>query len=504
MVPRCDPVEKREDRQRSMSEDVLNPLETILRLCAAAAPEPWYPRLYAKQGGVDPQALGHCLEELALDGLLRKVPGTPETGPGVSLTRDGERVLLDPEALRRLRAGQPVSPGDRGAIIRQALRGRLPPRVTVLLVVANVLVFAAGYYAAGQLGAGNDFLRGIPVTAVVARLLEKSGALSARHVIDGQWWRLLTSGFVHVGCMHLLMNMACLFLAGRFIEQMWGHVRYLVIYLVALLGGSCLGVVHHVGLNAGASGAVCGLLAAEAVWFLFNRRYLPRALLRQARNNTIVNFVLLVFISSFENVSGWGHFGGAAAGALAALLLHLHRFGPPGWRWLAFLGFVPLGWYGQYAIERARLTDKHWQEVEKQWQEAEDRRFVDRFRRPILESMRKARTVYADEAEPLLEMHPTRRDPAKVDAVLSVLAEQQRELNALAEQLGRAGPYGSPDAEEARQLSREYVLSGVEWFVVAEHVLRLGDKRTDKDREALRQQEEIVQDMRKKWSSLFE
>jgi rhomboid protease GluP len=480
-----------------MSESVLNPLESILRMCAAAAPEPWYPRLYAKQTGVDPQALSQCLEWLWLEGLLQKSAGTNETGPAITLTREGERLLLDPAALERLRAGQPLSSGDRGAVIRQALRGRSRPRITVLLVLLNVLVFAGGWYAARQMGADNDFLRGIPVTVQVGKLLEKSGAISAREVIDGQWWRLLTAGFVHIGFMHLLMNMACLYLIGRFIEQRWGHVRYLVIYLVGVLGGSCLGVVHHVGLNAGASGAVCGLLGSEAVWFLFNRKYLPRALLRQAWTTLLINLVLLVFISSFESVSGWGHFGGAVAGALAALLMHLQRFGPPIWRWLALAGFVPLGWYGYHAIEQARATDPKWQAVE-------DEQFFDRYALSVHKAIEKARKVYSEEVVPLLDTHPTRRDPSKVETVLSVLAKEREKLNALAERLAIAGPYGSSEAESARQTGRDYVLSAVELLARAENVLRLGDKRTDKEKQALREQQEKLQDLRKQWNELFQ
>jgi membrane associated rhomboid family serine protease len=475
-----------------MSEAVLNPLESILRMCAAAAPEPWYPRLYARQSDVDPRTLGSCLEELWLQGLIEKTAGTNETGPAISLTREGERVLLDPAALGRLRAGQPLSSSDRGAIVRQALRGQPQPRITVLLVLLNVLVFAGGWYAARQVGADNDFLRGIPVTMPVGKLLEKSGAVSARHLIDGQWWRLLTSGFVHVGFMHLLMNMACLYLIGRFIEQRWGHVRYLVIYLTAVLGGSCLGVAHHVGLNAGASGAVCGLLGSEAVWFLFNRRYLPRALLRQAWTTLLINLVLLVFISSFESVSGWGHFGGAAAGAAAALLLHLQRFGPPGWRWLALVGFVPLTWYGYHVIEQARATDPHWQEVE-------DQQFQERFVRPIRDAMNRAAEIYDDEAAPLLERHPTRRDPAEVEAMLTLVAEQQHELNALAERLARVGLLYNPDTMVARQASEDYVAATAELFARVEHLLRQGDKRTDKDKRELQQQARRVVELREIW-----
>lgn len=479
-----------------MNEDGLHPFETIMRLCAAAAPEPWYPRLFTKQEGVDRQALGRCLEEMWLSGLIERTDGGPEKGPAITLTREGQRVLLDPEALRRLRAGEPLSSSDRAAVIRRALRGKMLPAITLVLLALNILVFVVGYSRAGKVGAENAFLQGAPVSPQLREVLDSSGALTPEHVIEGQWRRLLTAGFVHIGLLHLAMNMTCLFVGGRFIEQMWGHFRYLLIYLAGVLGGSCLGIAHNVTLLAGASGAICGLMAAEAVWFLFNRRYLPRSLLRQARTVFLVNFVLLIFISSFRNVSGWGHFGGAAAGALTAMLLQLHRFGPPIWRWLAILGFLPMIWYGHYALLRARLTNPTWQEVEKGY-------IKDHISPTIRRVTRKAREVYQEDVEPLLEMHPTRRDAAKVEAALPILGEQQRELSALAEQLDRAGPYVSRQAEEARQVGQDYVRSMAEWFAFAEHLLQLGDKRTDKDRHALRKHEETVEDLREQWEDLF-
>jgi rhomboid protease GluP len=478
--------------EHSMSEDGLHPFETILRLCAAAAPEPWYPRLFVNQEGVDPKALSHCLEELWISGLIERADGGPEKGPAISLTKEGQRVLLDPESLRRLRADEPLSSTDRAAVIRRLLRGQTRPYITRFLLALNILIFIAGYYSAGKVGAGNDFLRGGAV-----EVLSKSGALAPFDVVEGQWWRLLTAGFVHIGFLHLLMNMTSLHVAGGFIEQLWGHFRYLLIYLASLLGGCCLGIAHTPTLLAGASGGICGLLAAEGVWFLFNRRYLPRALLRQARTVFLVNLVLLIFISSFKNVSGWGHFGGAAAGALAAMLLHLQRFGPPLWRWLAIAGFIPMVWYGQYAIEQARLTNPAWQEVEGKHVRTVVYREVQRV-------TKKAYAVYREKIQPLLEKHPTRRDPAQVEAAMPTLAEQQQELNSVAEQLDHTGPYFLAEAEEARQVGRDYVAAVSEWFAKVERLLRLDEKRTDKDRQALRQQEENVKKMRREWSELFE
>jgi membrane associated rhomboid family serine protease len=462
-----------------MSEVGLHPLEMILRLCAAVAPEPWYPRLFANQEGVDRQALGQCLEELWLSGLIERADGGPEKGPAIHLTREGQRVLLDPEALERLRAGEPVSTSDRGAVIRGALRSRMRPIVTVALLLLNVLVFGWGYREARAKNLDNDFLSGAvkgPVTAEnlrkqqeVMRIQEKSGSLSPANLIDEQWWRLLTAGFVHFGFLHLLMNMFVLYSAGRFIEQMWGHVRYLVIYIAAVLGGCCLSVAHEAVQMAGASGAVCGLLAAEAVWFLFNRRYLPRTLLRRARTIFLVNLVLLIFISSFKNVSAWGHFGGAAAGAMTAMLLQLHRFGPPVWRWLAMIGFVPMVWYGHYTIEHARATDPKWQQIERDV-------IQEHFAKPVAEARADADKLYKETALPLLEKHPTRRDAPKVEKVLAELSQERDMLQTLDEALARFAPRIGPIAEKKLQRYRAWVAGRLTLIVSAEKTLRNGEK----------------------------
>jgi rhomboid protease GluP len=453
-----------------MSADGLHPLESILRMCAAAAPEPWYPRLFLKQGGVNPQALSYCLEELWLSGLIERADGGPEKGPAISLTREGQRVLLDPEALRRLRADEPLSPGDRAGVIRQVLRGRTRPYVTYFLLGLNVLIFLLGYYSASQVGAGPNFLQGAPATLPLLEVLNKSGAITPVHVVEGQWWRLLTAGFVHIGFLHVLMNMTSLVVIGRFIELMWGRLRYLVIYLVSVLGGCCLGIAYTPNaILAGASGAICGLLAAEAVWFLFNRRYLPRALRRRARTVFLVNLVLLIFISSFKNVSGWGHFGGGVAGALTAMLLQLHRFGPPVWRWLAIAGFVPLVWFGQLALSHARATDPRWQEIE--WSTLQLR-----FTKPFFTKVIEGKKNYRNSVLPLLEKHPTRREATEVETVLTELAQQRSELQALDDALTHFGPLFSPKSEQKKQWYRRQITIHSELIDSAEEALRTGSK----------------------------
>ena len=79
---------------------------------------------------------------------------------------------------------------------------------------------------------------------VLAQVYHPAGAVTALDVIRGDWWRLLTTCFVHAGILHILLNMYTLRAAGRFVEQTWGHARYLVIYLASGWAGSCVGLAY--------------------------------------------------------------------------------------------------------------------------------------------------------------------------------------------------------------------------------------------------------------------
>jgi membrane associated rhomboid family serine protease len=483
-----------------MNDAARNPLEALLRLCAAAAPEPWYPRAYARDTGVDLDRLGDGLEDLWLDGLIDKTRGSKEAGPGFVLTGAGQAVLDDPERLQRLREGLPVAAEDRGAAVRQALRRPPRPVLTRLLLAANLLVFGYGIYRACRLHTVAEFLKGFGARDPrVVHILHDSGALNGADVIHGEWWRLLTTAFVHVGLLHLLMNMYMLTVAGAYVEAMWGHLRYLVIYALGALGGSCLAVAHtpQAPLIAGASGALCGILAAEAVWVLLNARYLPPALARRGRFSILTTLVLLVFISLFPGVSGWGHLGGGVAGAAAALLLHGQRFGPPLLRWLALAALVPLPWLGFRAIERERPANKN-------WHQAELLEFEQTYLPQVSKTMRAAGRAYAVRVLPLLEQHPTRRDAGEVEGVLPELAGQTQRLTALAGRLAQAGPYYNATVEEARQAAREYVATSARLFELAERCLRAGEGWTPRDDEELQEQMRRWDERRRAWQQLVE
>ncbi len=344
-------------------------LEILLQMIAQAAPGSWYPRVYCEHTKVPLQAVNHYLELLHLDGLITRGSGDKTTGPGVILTPRGAQLLHDPQALERLRQGKAIDPTDRGGLIREDLGRPSQPVVTWVLIGLNVALFACGLFVAVRVKLTLAFLLGFlnpkPVPEV-GHILADSGAVWAEALMRGEWWRLLTSCFVHSGLVHLGLNTWALRILGTSAERMWGWWRFLAIYLLAGLGGSCLQMaLQPLVLLAGASGAICGLFSAEAIWILLNRKYLPRSFVRRWSGGYVRALLLLVFVSLAPQVSGLGHLGGALTGVIAALLLHWQRFGPSPWRWLGVVALVPLPWLGYAGIEYARRTNPVWIELER-------------------------------------------------------------------------------------------------------------------------------------------
>jgi membrane associated rhomboid family serine protease len=145
---------------------------------------------------------------------------------------------------------------------------------------------------------------------------------------DG-WYRLVTSGFLHFGIVHLGLNMYFLYVLGPQLEQALGRWKFLALYMASLLGGS-LGVIllDSGGISAGASGAVFGLLGAAAA-----------GMWRQGVNplTTGIGTLLLLnlFITfAFPGISIGGHVGGAVTGAICGAIMLAPRGQVPEWtRW---------------------------------------------------------------------------------------------------------------------------------------------------------------------------
>ena len=114
--------------------------------------------------------------------------------------------------------------------------------------------------------------RGVSAFAPPADVLIRWGADYGPMTTHGQWWRLLTSAFLHIGVTHLAVNMFALFIIGRFTERLFGNAGFLVLYLLGALAASLTSLsIHPMTVSAGASGAIFALYGG-LFGFLFVRR----------------------------------------------------------------------------------------------------------------------------------------------------------------------------------------------------------------------------------------
>jgi membrane associated rhomboid family serine protease len=129
---------------------------------------------------------------------------------------------------------------------------------------------------------------------------------------DDQVYRLLTSGFLHAGVMHVLFNMVALYFTGPALERGLGHVRFIWLYLVSLLGGSVLVylLTPVETPTLGASGAIFGVFGASFV--------LARKLEYDIRGIVALIVVNLVITFTLPGISWQGHVGGLVTGAAVA------------------------------------------------------------------------------------------------------------------------------------------------------------------------------------------
>ncbi|MEZ5077322.1 MAG: rhomboid family intramembrane serine protease [Solirubrobacterales bacterium] len=135
-------------------------------------------------------------------------------------------------------------------------------------------------------------------------------------VAEGEWYRLLTGGFLHAGIIHIGFNMLLLFLLGRMLEPALGTPRFLVLYFASLLAGAFGALLLSPdSLTVGASGAVFGLIAAG---FVIAR---GRGLDQLAAQLGFLIVLNLVFTFGAARISVGGHLGGLIGGGICALAI---------------------------------------------------------------------------------------------------------------------------------------------------------------------------------------
>ena len=180
--------------------------------------------------------------------------------------------------------------------------------ITSSMIILNLLVFIAMVSS------------GVSIMNPLTKDLMQFGALRYQEVMAGEYWRILTAGFIHIGIIHLIMNLFSLIITGSIVEAVIGRWRFLLLYLVTLIGGNINSLYwSHTGASAGASGAVFGLMGWMISQIILNKK--------DEGDGSRLAYIIIVLVFGgvtlvvglFNNSNNAAHLGGMAVGILMGL-----------------------------------------------------------------------------------------------------------------------------------------------------------------------------------------
>ena len=179
------------------------------------------------------------------------------------------------------------------------------PIITKILISICVIAFLS-MYAFGN--GSNDTLT-----------LLAFGANYKPLVLDGEYYRLITCIFLHIGIIHLICNMYSLYIVGTEVEKLFGRQKYLTIFIISGICGSIMSLAFdNNAISAGASGAIFGLLGALLYFGYYYRTYLGSNLKNSILEVIILNLIIGFSISGISNAA---HIGGLVGGILITMML---------------------------------------------------------------------------------------------------------------------------------------------------------------------------------------
>jgi len=181
------------------------------------------------------------------------------------------------------------------------------PVATMVILAVTVFIYL-GQVLTQSLFNGNDLL--FNLGGKINPLIEQ-----------GQIWRLITPVFLHASISHILLNMYALFVLGKALESSYGHSRFLLLYFISAFAGNVLSYIMTANASLGASTAIFGLIGAEAIFVIRNKRfYGTRYRSTIANIGMIIALNLVIGFLPGTSIDYWGHIGGLIGGCLFAYL----------------------------------------------------------------------------------------------------------------------------------------------------------------------------------------
>jgi rhomboid protease GluP len=205
----------------------------------------------------------------------------------------------DPEAVKALEFREGIQ-----RIARQ-------PYVTYAMIAINAAVFIL------------MAIKGVNIMEPANGALIQWGADFGPLTTHGQWWRLLTAAFVHIGIIHIAMNMVVLYMSGVLVERLFGNVGFAVLYLLAGIGGNVVSLAWNpTVVAAGASGAVFGVYGALLGFLVIQRNAIPKATISSLAKSAVTFLMYnLLYGAAKSGIDMGAHIGGFATGFLVGMAL---------------------------------------------------------------------------------------------------------------------------------------------------------------------------------------
>ena len=179
------------------------------------------------------------------------------------------------------------------------------PYVTYILIAINVIMFIITNLLNRYGGSVNSLIY--------------LGALNKYYVVNmHEYYRLIASAFLHLDIVHLFFNMYALYVLGRSIENYFGKIKYIIIYLLSALFGSLVSLIFLDSsvVSVGASGAIFGLMGALLYFGYHYRAMLNNAITRQILPLIILNLFMGFIVS---NINNFAHIGGLIGGLICSV-----------------------------------------------------------------------------------------------------------------------------------------------------------------------------------------
>jgi len=206
------------------------------------------------------------------------------------------------------------------------------PRLTYLLIYINIIIF---------------FLIELNGGSTNVETLIQFGAKYNPAIVSGEWWRIVTSMFLHIGFVHLVMNMIALYYLGTVVERIFGSFRFIYIYFLAGIAGGLTSFALNVSVAAGASGAIFGLFGSL---LFFGTIY--RDMFRQTMGKNLIFILLinLVFGFMIPQIDMGAHLGGLIGGYIASAIVFVPQQRKASIQFIGlivyFIAIIALGYYG--------------------------------------------------------------------------------------------------------------------------------------------------------------